>query len=133
MNYLIIMDTDDLTVFHRNHYIISISDFKNEMIFKKGDLQNNNHITLKTIQKLFPNISDKKMLKLIMTSIQMKVNEGINDFIFAANDDNTKESLDLVNAILLIFNFHLKENKYKLNQIKRHKGKWTRLATTLAS
>src|SRR5699024_7284492 len=128
-----VIDTDDLTMFHRNHYIISISDIKNDMIFKKGDLQNNNHITLATVKKLFHNISRKRTIKLILTTIRMKMNEGVSDFIFVINDDDVKESLDLANAILSIFDFYLKENKYKLKQIREFKDEWTRLATTLTS
>lgn len=104
MIHLSTINEKNLTKFHRNHFILSVSDLKDTAIFEDHDLNNDNHITIETYRRLFPNASKATIASLLLTTLQLKIQEGKTHFLFVFNEDNKEASLDVVNGLVHILN-----------------------------
>lgn len=89
-----------LTKFHRNHYIITVTDLKDTSIFKKHDPDCEKHFSLETCIRLFPNASKKTIASLLLTSMRVQVLDGQSNFLFVFNDENREVSFDIVNGLV---------------------------------
>ncbi|WP_263117519.1 hypothetical protein [Bacillus subtilis] len=103
MLHLASIHEKNLTMFHRNHFILSISDLEESDIFNDHDLDDDNHISIETCRRLFPNASMSTLASLIISSIQIKIGEGVENFLLVFNEDNKVESLDLLNGLIYVF------------------------------
>ncbi|BCT30374.1 hypothetical protein [Bacillus velezensis] len=99
MLHLASIHEKNLTMFHRNHFILSISDLEESDIFNDHD----NHISIETCRRLFPNASMSTLASLIISSIQIKIGEGVENFLLVFNEDNKVESLDFLNGLIYVF------------------------------
>lgn len=118
-----------LTKFHRNHFILTVSDLKDLSIFKDFDLDNENHFSLETAREVFPNASNETLAGLLLTTIKLKLQEGERNFLFVFNDENKTESLDIVNGLIHVFNL-VAANEQQAKQfeyLKTFALEWTHL------
>lgn len=118
-----------LTSFHRNHFILTVSDLENTSIFKDHDLTNDNHLSLETCQRVFPSASKRTVANLLLTTMQIKVEQGQNHFLFAFNDQNKEESLDVVNGLVQILGLtpSSDEQQAYFDYLKTCAFEWTHL------
>ncbi|WP_257207979.1 hypothetical protein [Bacillus cereus] len=118
-----------MTAFHRNHFILAVTDLKDTSIFKDHDFTNDNHISIETCRRLFPNASEKTVASLLLTALQMKIEQGETHFLFVFNDDNKEESLDVINGLVHIFELTptSDEQKAYFDFLKTYAKNWTHI------
>ncbi|MES9681664.1 hypothetical protein ABWK22_01865 [Gottfriedia acidiceleris] len=119
----------NLTAFHRNHFIISITDLKDTSIFKDHDLNNENHISIETSRRLFPKATNITIANLVLTMLQMQIEAGKTHFLFVFNDDNKEESFDMVNGLVLIWELmpSSDEQQQYFDYLRTFAQEWTHL------
>ncbi|AFQ30347.1 hypothetical protein P4493_10200 [Bacillus thuringiensis] len=119
----------NLTAFHRNHFILAVTDLKDTSIFKDDDFTNDNHISIETCRRLFPNASEKTVASLLLTALQMKIEQGETHFLFVFNDDNKEESLDVINGLVHIFELTptSDEQEAYFDFLKTYEKNWTHI------
>jgi hypothetical protein len=129
MIHLSTIHESNLTTFHRNHFILTVSDLNDTSIFKDHDLTNDNHISIETCRRLFPNASKDTIANLLLTALQIKIGLGETHFLFVFNDDNKEESLDVVNGLVQVFELtpSSDEQKAYFDFLKTYALDWTHI------
>lgn len=129
MIYLSTIHEAHLTMFHRNHFIVSTTDLKDLSIFKDNDPDNDNHISIETCRRLFPNASKSTIAGILLTSLQLKIQQGTNQFLLVFNNDNKIESFDLLNGLVQIFDLvpNSPEQKEYFDYIQTYAFDWTHI------
>ncbi|UOE58168.1 hypothetical protein [Cytobacillus oceanisediminis] len=120
---------NNLTKFHRNHFILSVKDLKDASIFKGEDIQNDNHFTIQSFKRLFPNATKDTTAAIITMTIKIKLGQGTENFLFAFNDQTKNETLDIVNGLVWVFDFKSgnAEQEGFFRYLETHAGEWTQL------
>lgn len=116
-----------LTRFHRNHYIICVSNLQNTSSLEGDDLQNEKHFSIEMCNDLYPNASMETKAGILLTSIQRKIQEGVQNFLLVFNDDTKYETIDLLNAFVLVLQLEPsnEEEKNKYDLLRAYAGEWT--------
>lgn len=119
---------DKLTRFQRGHYIISISDLHNKSSIGHEDLQNEEHLTIETIKKIFPYASTETVAGLLLLSIKLKIIEGKKRFLLTFTDETKHESLDLLNGLIIAFQLEAttEDQQRNFEIVRTYAGKWTK-------
>lgn len=127
MIHLSTINETNLTTFHRNHFILSVTDLKDTSVFKDHDFNNENHISIETCKRIFPEATKTTIANLILTTIQIKIGQGQTNLLFVFNEENEAESFDVVNGLTQIFNLkpsNSEQNTY-FEILKGYAGDWT--------
>lgn len=129
MIYLSTIHEKNLTPFHRNHFILTVTDLNDTSIFKDHDFTNDNHISIETCRRLFPVTSKETIANLLLTTLQIKIGQGEAHFLFVFNDDNKEESLDVVNGLVQVFGLipSSDEQKAYFDFLKTYALDWTHI------
>lgn len=117
----------NLTRFHRNHYIICVSNLKNRSPLEGDDLENEKHFSIETCNSLYPNASIETKAGILLTSIQRKIQEGERSFLLVFNEDTKHEAIDLLNAFVLIMGLKPadEEQKARCKSLRLYTSEWT--------
>lgn len=118
---------DKITRFQRNHYIISISDLKNKSSIGREDLQNEEHIIIETVKKMYPCASMETVAGILLTSIQLKLQFGERRFLLSFTDETKRESMDLLNGLFMVLQLEAttEEQQKTFEALRPYAGKWT--------
>lgn len=103
MRSLSTIHTNELSIFHRNYFLISINSL-NILDELKEYKDSERHFSFDSIKKRFPNILNSGILRVLNTVIKIKSSEGVNDFLIIYDDSNMEESLDLASGLASLFN-----------------------------
>lgn len=116
-----------LTRFHRNNYIICISNLTNKSSLEGDDLQNEKHFSIETCNSLYPKASMETKAGIFLTSIQRKIQEGEHNFLLVYNDDTKHEAMDILNALVLVLELEPtnEEQKMKYESLRAFANAWT--------
>jgi len=127
--HLSTINEEKLTSFNRNHFILSVTDLKDTAIFKDHDLNNDNHISIETCRRLFPNASKQTIANLLLTTLQIKIQQGETHFLFVFNEGNKAESLDVVNGLVQVFDLtpSTPEQEAYFSFLKAYAFEWTHI------
>ncbi|MFE7817887.1 hypothetical protein ACFU1R_06795 [Priestia megaterium] len=129
MIHLSTINEEKLTSFNPNHFILSVTDLKNTAPFKNHDLNNDNHISIETCRRLFPSSSNQTIASLMLTTLQIKIQQGKTHFLFVFNEKNKAESFDVVNGLIRVFNLtpSTPEQEAYFSFFKAYAFEWTHI------
>ncbi len=118
---------DKITRFQRNHYIISISDLKNKSSIGHEDLQNEEHMTIEAVKRMYPRVTTEGIAGVLLTALQLKIQRGERRFLLSFTDETKRESLDLLNGLVIVFQLEAitEEQKRTFKALRTHAGEWT--------
>ena len=118
---------DNITIFQRNNYIISISELQNKSSIGHEDIECEEHISIETMRELFPNASINGIVGILLTSIQMKMLEGERRFLLTFTDETKCESMDLLNGLVHVLQLEAttEEQRKYFDLLNAQAGKWT--------
>lgn len=118
-----------LTKFNRNHFILTVTDLNDTSIFKDHDSTNDNHFSIETCRRIFPNATKETIANLLLTTLQIKIEQGETHFLFVFNDENKAESLDVVNGLVHVLELTQSspEQKAYFDFLKTYALEWTHI------
>lgn len=119
---------EKITRFQRNQYIISVSDLKNKSSIGHEDFQNENHITIETIKRLYPQASIETVARILLISIQTKLQNGEKRFLLSFTDETECESMDLLNGLFMVLQLETttEEHQKNVEVLHTYANKWTK-------
>jgi len=117
----------NLSKFHRNNYIISVTELLNRSALEDGDEQCERHISIETCKKLYPRASVDTIAGLLLINLQLKIQEGERNFLLCFNDENRIESMDLLNGLVGVLRLEARTEEQKMifESIKGYANEWT--------
>lgn len=120
---------ENLTNFHRNHFIITVTDLKDTEQLKTSLLNDENYISIETCRRLFPNASKESIAGLLLTTLQMKISQQKTDFLFVFNDEDKCEAMDILNGLVHVLGLTPKQEQQEkyFEMIKAYGVDWTHI------
>ena len=117
----------NLTRFHRNNYIICVSNLVNTSSLESEDLQSEEHFSIETCDRLYPNASIETKAGILLTLVQRKIQEGQESFLLVFNDGTKYETMDILNAFVLVLGLEPtnEEEKLKYDSLRAFANEWT--------
>ena len=125
-----VLHVKQITRFQRNEYIISFSDLKNKSSIGHKDLQNEQHISIETIKKQYPNASLESVARILLLSIKTKIKNGETRFLFSFTDETECESMDLLNGLFSVLQLEATTEEHQ-KKLEAYADLWTDLLCRL--
>ena len=117
----------EITRFHRNHYIISISELQNKSSIGYDNHSFNANFSIEAVMTMYPSITIESLARLLLVSIRMKIQEGQMNYLLTYTDETKQESMDLLNGLVHVFQLEptTKELRDIFEILQIHAGQWT--------
>lgn len=135
MIHLSTIHEDRLTPFHRNHFILMVDNLPDMSVFRKNGDENQRCISIQEYRKTYPRASKETIANLFLTHLQITLSQGNTDYLLVYNDKNKKETFDLANVLLQLFEIRptSSEEERIVDAIRAYGAEWTYLLLTAES
>lgn len=108
MKTLSIISEEDLTLFHKNYFVLSLSDVDISAVHSGSDNNGKLFFSFDALKNRFPNVSDFATIKILVSALDIKSAEGKKDFLLVYKDNNKEESMDLALGLSELFNLRIR-------------------------
>lgn len=126
MTTLSIINKDELSVFHHKYFVIS-AEVDDTLVFKRLKRKEDNYFPFGILTEVYPEASQQALANVYKAELDLRISEGLDDFLFVYSKDTQDEIFDLVAAtsILLGIEIRVLDNITNVTDLTSSAGQWS--------